>query len=54
MLWVSTVTRPHGGTFMRVSRILLWLMLVVAAGCDRDTMSERGFSLPDGDAMAGR
>jgi len=39
---------------MRVSRILLWLMLVVAAGCDRDTMSERGFSLPDGDAMAGR
>ena len=24
------------------------------AGCDRDMMSERGFSLPDGDAVAGR
>jgi len=35
----------------------LWLcllVLIVAVGCGRDMMSERGFALPDGDAVAGR
>ena len=31
---------------------LLLLTLASFAGCDRDPMSERGFRLPDGDAMA--
>ena len=41
---------------MKALRILLVCLtsLSVLAGCDRDTMSERGFRLPDGDAMAGR
>ena len=37
--------------------IILSLMGILAAGfggCDRDPMSEKGFRLPDGDAMAGR
>jgi mono/diheme cytochrome c family protein len=40
----------------RLSVLTTLLMLVVAAvgGCDRDRMSERGFSLPPGNAMAGR
>ena len=33
---------------------LLALLLAVAGGCERDRMSERGFSLPEGDAAAGR
>lgn len=37
--------------------IILSLVGILAAGlvgCDRDTMSEKGFSLPDGDPVAGR
>lgn len=38
-----------------MKRLLLILaVLVTAAGCDRDLMSERGFALPDGDPDAGR
>jgi mono/diheme cytochrome c family protein len=33
---------------------LLALALAVLGGCERDRMSERGFSLPEGDAAAGR
>ncbi|MDJ0938692.1 MAG: cytochrome C [Woeseiaceae bacterium] len=33
--------------------LLLCLVLTLAAGCDRDMMSERGFALPEGDATAG-
>jgi len=33
---------------------LLALLLAAAGGCERDRMSERGFSLPEGDAAAGR
>jgi len=33
---------------------LLALALAVLGGCERDRMSERGFSLPGGDAAAGR
>ena len=33
---------------------LLALALAVTGGCERDRMSERGFSLPEGDAAAGR
>jgi hypothetical protein len=33
---------------------LLALALAVPGGCERDRMSERGFSLPEGDAAAGR
>jgi hypothetical protein len=37
------------------SLILLLTLVFVLSGCDEDrTMSERGFRLPDGDAMAGR
>ena len=40
----------------RLSILTLLLSLVVAlGGCDEDrTMSERGFRLPDGNAVAGR
>ena len=38
-----------------VSTLLLILTgLAVLSGCDRDPMSEKGFRLPDGNAMAGR
>ncbi|MBT5219558.1 MAG: cytochrome C [Woeseia sp.] len=30
------------------------VLLICMAGCDRDMMSEKGFRLPDGDAIAGR
>lgn len=30
------------------------LLVLVAAGCERDMMSERGFALPEGDPAAGR
>ncbi|MDH3748286.1 MAG: cytochrome C [Gammaproteobacteria bacterium] len=33
---------------------LFLTLLIVAAGCGRDMMSERGFALPEGDAIAGR
>ena len=33
---------------------LLVLAVAVLGGCERDRMSERGFSLPEGNAMAGR
>lgn len=33
---------------------LLLLFLAVLGGCERDRMSERGFSLPEGDPVAGR
>ena len=33
---------------------LFVLSLAVLGGCERDRMSERGFSLPEGDAVAGR
>ena len=33
---------------------LLVLTLAVLGGCERDRMSERGFSLPEGDSVAGR
>jgi sulfur-oxidizing protein SoxX len=33
---------------------ILMSMLVAAAGCEADRMSEKGFSLPPGDAVAGR
>lgn len=32
----------------------LLLTLAALGGCDRDMMSEKGFALPEGDAMAGR
>ena len=32
---------------------MLVLVLLVAGGCERDMMSERGFVLPEGDAAAG-
>lgn len=38
---------------MRRAGILL-LSLMVVSGCGRDMMSERGFALPEGDAVAGR
>ena len=34
--------------------VLLLTAIAVVAGCDRDPMSEKGFRLPDGNAMAGR
>lgn len=37
---------------LRKTRLLM--ILVALAGCDADRMSERGFSLPAGNAMAGR
>lgn len=33
---------------------LLLTALAVISGCDRDPMSEKGFSLPEGNPMAGR
>jgi len=33
---------------------LLLTICVVLSGCDRDPMSEKGFALPEGNAMAGR
>lgn len=33
---------------------LLVFAVAVFGGCDRDRMSERGFALPEGNAMAGR
>jgi mono/diheme cytochrome c family protein len=33
---------------------LFLLSLAVLGGCERDRMSERGFSLPEGDPVAGR
>ena len=33
---------------------LLLTTMALLAGCDRDRMSEKGFSLPEGNAMAGR
>ena len=41
---------------MKTVSILTLLLIAMAAvsGCDRDPMSERGFRLPDGNAMAGR
>lgn len=41
---------------MKLISMLAVLAVTVAslAGCDRDRMSERGFSLPEGDPVAGR
>ena len=41
---------------MKVPSILALLVLTLAVlgGCERDRMSERGFSLPEGDPVAGR
>ena len=41
---------------MKLTSILALLVLCAAVlgGCERDRMSERGFSLPGGDAAAGR
>ncbi len=39
---------------MRLINLLLLSVVFVFAGCDRDTMSERGFRLPDGDPAAGK
>ena len=41
---------------MRIFSVLALLLASVAlmGGCERDRMSERGFSLPEGNAMAGR
>ncbi len=39
------------------SRILVATVLLIVAlltGCNRDYMSERGFSLPEGDPIAGK
>lgn len=33
---------------------VFFLIAAALSGCDRDLMSERGFSLPEGDAAAGR
>ncbi len=38
----------------RILRTLIGIFILVSLhGCDRDTMSERGFSLPEGDPLAG-
>lgn len=34
--------------------LIVPLLLLSVAGCDRDMMSERGFALPEGDPVAGR
>ncbi len=39
---------------MRLINLLLLSVVFVFAGCDRDTMSERGFRLPDGDPATGK
>lgn len=39
---------------MKKSILCTLLFLVAASGCGRDPMSEVGFSLPEGDAVAGR
>jgi sulfur-oxidizing protein SoxX len=38
----------------RLINLLLLSVVFVFAACDRDTMSERGFRLPDGDPVAGK
>jgi sulfur-oxidizing protein SoxX len=38
----------------RLISLLLLSVVFVFAACDRDTMSERGFRLPDGDPAAGK
>jgi sulfur-oxidizing protein SoxX len=38
----------------RLLTVMLLALVFALTGCDRDPMSERGFSLPDGDAVAGR
>jgi len=38
----------------RLFYVFLLALVFALTGCDRDTMSERGFSLPEGDAAAGR
>lgn len=35
-------------------RFSLCVLLALVAGCERDVMSERGFVLPEGDAVSGR
>ncbi len=45
------------GSKMMNTRTILTLVLVsllALGGCERDRMSERGFSLPEGNAVAGR
>jgi len=41
---------------MKIASTLTLLLTAMAllTGCDRDPMSEKGFSLPEGNAMAGR
>ena len=45
-----------GGIAMKKTMVLALLVICIAgaSGCDRDRMSEVGFSLPDGDPVAGR
>jgi hypothetical protein len=38
----------------KTGRLLVLAVLASLAGCEADRMSERGFSLPEGNAMAGR
>ena len=38
----------------RLIKLLLLSVVFVFSACDRDPMSERGFSLPEGDPVAGR
>ena len=33
---------------------ILLLLIALVSGCERDMMSERGFALPEGDAVVGR
>ncbi len=38
----------------QIAIAILVASLVLVSGCDRDRMSEKGFRLPEGDAVAGR
>lgn len=38
----------------RLTKLMLAAAVLVLGGCQADRMSEKGFSLPEGDAMAGK
>jgi hypothetical protein len=39
---------------LRIAVLLAMICLAVLSGCEADRMSEKGFSLPPGDAAQGR